>query len=97
SAQSLGEFHRVIICPEMHEKKTRLFLDHVTVQRGYGDSILTQRLYYRIHFFSGEDEITGDCRLTIPCRLEVETRRNTHGVGDRHPALGHLLRPGNGK
>ena len=72
SAQALGELLRVIIGPEVHEEKARLLIQHVAVQCGHLDAIVTQRFEDRIDLLSSQHKITGDRCLAAPGRLEVD-------------------------
>ena len=40
--QTLGQFARLIIGPEVHEEQPRLFVQHVTVNGGHLDSVFMQ-------------------------------------------------------
>lgn len=50
--QSLGKLLCIIIGPEVHEEKVRRIIDHVTVQRGYLDTVIAHRLKHRIDFLA---------------------------------------------
>jgi hypothetical protein len=50
-AQSFSEFHRVVVCPEMHEEQPGLFVQHVTVECGHRNPVLAKSLDDGIDFF----------------------------------------------
>ena len=61
--QALCEFRCIVVGPEVHEIKSWLFIDHVAVQRGDRDAILSEHFDHRIHFRTNQDKVTGDCRF----------------------------------
>lgn len=69
--QPLQQFSEVVVRPEVHEKQTRLIIEHVIVQRGHFDPMLAQFAENRVDLGRGENEIAGNGGLALACRLEV--------------------------
>src|SRR5216684_8467170 len=78
----------------MHKEKTRLFLQHMTMDGSHLNAVLPQRVDHRIHFASDENEISSDCCFAYACRLEIQRRCQSHGTGYGHASFRHLLGPG---
>ena len=55
-----GKFYRVVIGPEVDEEHPRLFVEHVTVDRGHLDTAGAQRADQRVDLVAGDQEIAGD-------------------------------------
>ena len=72
----------------MHEEEPRLFLQHVTVERGHLDAVARSALMTGFTS-SGQDEVPGDRGFAAAGRLEVDGRRDPHGAGrsDLHAAF----------
>src|SRR5208283_3064462 len=47
--QAFGELPGIVIGPEMHEVEVWLIVEHVIVNRGDLDPLVTQRLQHRVH------------------------------------------------
>src|SRR6516162_9554533 len=77
-AQSLGQLHGIVVCPEMHEEQPRLLVEHMAVDRGYLDAVRAQRLDHRIDLVSGEHEIAGDGGLAAAGGLEIDACGHAH-------------------
>ncbi len=56
----MSQLHRVIIGPEMHEEQSRLLIQHVAVQSGHLDSVVSQCLQHRIDLLGQKHEVAGD-------------------------------------
>ena len=51
-ADAARQFQRVVVGPKMNEEHTRLFIEHVAVDRGHLDVAGTQRPDQRIDFLA---------------------------------------------
>ena len=71
-ADAARQFQRVVIRPKMNEEHTRLFLEHMAVDRGHLDVAGTQRPDQRIYLVARNQKIAGDGRLATAGRLEVD-------------------------
>jgi hypothetical protein len=67
-----GKFYRVVIGPKVDEEHPRLFVEHVTVDRGHLDIAGAQRADQRIDLVAGDQEIAGDGGLSATGRLEID-------------------------
>src|SRR5215468_6962089 len=76
--QSLSKPLGIVVCPEVHEEKVRRVIDHVAVQCGHLDAMLSQRLQNWIDLTAEQYEVTGDRGLPAPGGLEIDRRRSTH-------------------
>src|SRR5215469_769904 len=75
----------------MHEKQSRLFIQHVAVYCRDRDSIPAQGLDNRIHFFREQNEIAGNGGPAAVRGLEIDRGGNTHGGGNNGCVIGNHL------
>src|SRR5262249_27017488 len=87
-ANALGELHRVVVRPEVHEEHPRLLVEHVAMDRRDPNAVGEQGTDRRIALLAGGDETAGDRRLAAAGGLEVDGVRRSHGAGHRHSAIG---------
>ena len=64
--QAFRELLPIIIGPEVHEEKPRLFVEHVRVQGRDLNPIRLQLAQHRIDLFGRQDKIAGNGRLAAP-------------------------------
>src|SRR6185312_7350570 len=88
---TLRELLSIIVGPEVHEEEVRIVLDHVTVERGHFDTMLTQGPQNRIDLTADHYEIAGDGCLATAGRLEIDGCSSSHGRRHGHTALGDCL------
>ena len=55
----------------MHEEQSRLFRQHVAMERGHLDPIFPQRLDDRVDFVPKQNEISRDGGLATSGRLKI--------------------------
>src|ERR1041384_7186316 len=94
-AQALCQFRDVVIGPEVHEKQARLLLQHVTVESGYLNSILSQRFDYGIDLTPQEHKIPRDRCFAILRGLKIQSGSQSHRAGNLYSTLADLFGPGN--
>src|SRR5206468_10100778 len=90
---ALGKLQRIVVRPKMHEEDTRLFGQHVTVERCHLDAVRSQRLDHGVDLIAGDDKVAGNSCLTSASRLEVDRIRRAHRGWHRHPALRNRIAP----
>src|SRR6202051_3490324 len=88
-AQSVCEFCHIIVRPKVHEKKVRGIIDHMTVQGGHFNAVITQRLQHRVDFLAEQHEVTCDGGLAAAGGLEVNCNCRTHRRWNRHAVFGN--------
>src|ERR1700677_2451171 len=86
-AKPLGQFHGVVVGPEMNEERARLVVEHVVVNRGDLDAIVLQRLDERIDLARERHEVASNGRLAVARRLKIDGDRRAHRAGNRHAVL----------
>src|SRR5882724_12860953 len=77
-SESGGQSTRVVVCPEVHEVKPRLFTDHVRMQRRDCDLPGAQDWNDSIDFALAHHEVAGDCGSPACCRLKIDGGGNPH-------------------
>src|SRR6476659_4383795 len=70
--QPLRELHRVVVSPKVNEERARLLADHVIVDRGHLDPVVTERGNQRVYFVRQRNEVSGNRRLAAASWLEVD-------------------------
>src|SRR3954465_14722970 len=75
----------------MHEEQARLLIEHVAVNRGDLDPIVTQSANYPIHFVGPKYEVTGDRGFTPAGRLKIDPRGYSHRGRNVHSPLADRL------
>src|SRR5260370_34771581 len=85
---ALGELHRIVVRPEMHEEHSRLLVEHVTMDRGDLDVTRPQGADQRVDLVGRHHELAGDRRLALAGRLEIDGIRRSHRCRNIHSALG---------
>src|SRR3974390_242197 len=93
--ESLRQFQRIVICPEMQEEQSRLFVQHVAVHGGDLDAVGLQRVDDWVYFAADQHEISRDRRLSVASRLKVDSRRDAEWPRriELHSLLGDLVAP----
>src|SRR5215468_6647337 len=79
----------------MHKKESRLFVQHVAVDRRYRDSVLTQSLNYWIDLAANQDKISCDSCFAAASGLKVNCVGDTHCRRNFRAAVGDFFGAGN--
>src|SRR5579863_6536807 len=96
-SKTLRQLHCIVIRPKMNEEHSRLLGEHVTVDRGDLDAVLSQHSDQRIHFVAGHEKVACDSGLAAVGRLEADRVRASHCGDDRHSVFCGRLPPRHGK
>src|SRR5262249_58012040 len=70
--KAFGELQCIVVRPEVHEQEPRLLVEHVAVQRGDLDAVVSQRLHHGVHFRSYQHIVAGDGRPAAPPWFAVD-------------------------